>query len=87
MKGGIELLRQVWPKEFVVLGIEPEHRGARMLSEIAIGVDQIIGVQTSWSACEPRPPAKLMAATRPGGALAVRATAAKPPVETPMARM
>ena len=44
MKGGIELLRQVWPKEFVVLGIEPEHRSARVLSEIAIGVDQIIGV-------------------------------------------
>jgi hypothetical protein len=34
---------------------------------------------------EPRPPAKLMVATSPGGGSAVRATVAKPPADTPTA--
>jgi len=39
------------------------------------------------SAREPRPPAKLIAAASPGGALAVSANDAKPPAETPTAIM
>ena len=43
--------------------------------------------QTSSSAREPRPPAKLIAAARPGGAVAASAMLAKPPAETPTAIM
>ena len=43
-EGSVELLGDLWPEVFVVVGVDPEHRRARMPAEVAISVDQSFGV-------------------------------------------
>jgi hypothetical protein len=39
-EGGVELLCELRPEVFVVVGVDPEHGGARVLAEIAVRSDE-----------------------------------------------
>ena len=43
-EGGVELLGELGPEEFVVLRVEPKHGDAGTLAEVFIGVDQVVGI-------------------------------------------